>query len=464
MSTTGDVKRWLKRHWPESSEDTGSTPVFRWELDYPSTTREPRFVSSGRVVQGWVLLDDAFMDRLPSAHIVAQWESTFELRYPLEVERPDVIERVLEADPDSHPQCCCGFRFTIPPHIQAFSLCLELQGKLWLLQSVDIANTDDVPPEQALKVLEGKQGWLFLDNDTNNSVDQYRGRLLLTDEGLEKWQTYLSDLNALAKRQNAKSAVIVAPSKESVMGPRYHPVEEGSGGPIHQLLTLPGAAGFVYPANELKALNDDAFIQTDTHWTHRGAMVATKALAQSLGLSPDAVNGVFEGDRYRVYMHTGDLGSKFSPEKRSETEALKSFGFINHRYFDNGLPNFGRLLVIHYEQALVSATCVVFGSSSSYSMLSYLSRLFTRIVFVHSAGNLDPDLVDAVKPEYLVVQTNARFVVQVPKPKQALKALIEEKRARLTPEEKEQVTKRQVGVSTDDALIQSLGLTPWVAL
>ena len=463
MGTTSEVKRWLKRHWKENSEDGESAPIQRWELDYPSESREALFSASGRVVQGWVLLSEDQAERSSKLRIVAQWESIYELCHPLEIERPDVIERVLKASASEHPQRRCGFRFSIPLHVRSFQLSLALNDQRWVLQDV-VINKETTAGPAPLKVLEGKAGWLFLDNDTNGSVDQYRGRLLLTDEGVAGWQQYLAGFHSLARQHDAREAVLVAPSKESVMGPRYHPFEEGKGGPISQLLSLPEASRFIYPVPELSALGDDAFIQTDTHWAQQGAMAAAKALAFALGFDKAAVEKVFASDKYQERKLTGDLGSKLSPERQCTINALCSFNYNKHRYFDNGLPNFGRLLVLAYGKALMPGTCLIFGSSSSYSMFNYLSRLFKHVVFVHSAGSLDPKLVAAVHPSYLVVQTNARFVVQVPKEEQSLAALIADKRERLTEEECEAVAKRKVGVAKEDETIAALGLSAWVDL
>ncbi|WP_252107386.1 MULTISPECIES: hypothetical protein [unclassified Halomonas] len=463
MSASDEVKRWLKRHWFDSLESSNASPIYRWELDYPSPDREAQFSPSGRLVQGWVLLSDAYLSRLQELRIVAQWDDTYELRYPLKVKRPDVIERILEEDATAHPQHECGYRFSVPFHLTNFKLWLELGDERWLLRSIDV-DAGDVPALTTLKVLEGKEGWLFLDNDTNGSVDQYRGHMRLTEQGLRQWQGYLQGFQALVKKHGATAALLIAPSKESVMGPRYHPLPEGEGGPIYQLLALPEASKAVYPVADLTALGDSAFIRTDTHWAQQGAMVATKALAKALGLEPDAVDALFENDEYKTRQLVGDLGNKFSPERQCDIQALTSFNYVKFRHFDNGLPNFGRWLIMVNPDALASATCLIFGSSSSYSMLNYLCRLFSHVVFVHTAGNLDPELTGALQPDYLIVQTNARFVVQVPKAKQSLAALIEDKRARLSSDEQALVDKRKVLVDERDELVDSLGLSPWVAL
>ncbi|MBE0465000.1 MAG: alginate O-acetyltransferase AlgX-related protein [Halomonadaceae bacterium] len=452
------VKRLVER------ETLGSnTAGLRWHLDFPDSQRSPWILPGGWVVQGWLVLPDSLAEWVGKVEIVARWGKTFELSHPLSIRRPDVIEAIFGTETAEHPQVQCGFRFTVPHFVDQFSLFIRLGDDQSLLTLVEMSHDHiDKASPPTIKVLEGKQGWLFLDNDTNGSVDQYRGRLRLTDEGISQWQKYLQGVTQIANSISAAHAVLVAPSKESVMGPHYHPFAEGSSGPIQQLLALPEARNIVYPQAHLAQLGDGAFIRTDTHWTQQGAMVATKALAVAMSLDPGAVDAVFAKDKYKQRKFTGDLGNKFTPERHCNIQTLSTFNFIKYRHFDNCLPNFGRLMLVVNEQALIPEICLIFGSSSSYSMMNYVCRLFKQVVFVHSAGTLDPELIKAVNPAYLVVQTNARFVVQVPGVKQSLLELIHEKRARLSKDERASVAKRRIDVEPDDVLVHKLNLIPWL--
>ncbi|QFU01720.1 hypothetical protein FIU83_08720 [Halomonas sp. THAF5a] len=456
-----ELVRRLGRRVRDTMGSTQDAPPFRWALDYPSEQRAPWCLPSGRVVQGWVLLPDELAEAAPRVRVVARWLPEHELCHPLEIERPDVIEAVLGEAPEVHPQRSCGFRFTVPARLAHFHLELVLDDRRWPLQDVRCrpVEADDAGP---LKVVEGRAGWLFLDNDTNASVDQYRGRVRLTERGLAGWQTYLSGLARLAAEVGSPWTMLVAPAKETVMGARYHPVKQEAGQPVDQLLALPEALGIVHPVSALEALGDDAFIRTDTHWTQRGAMTATVELAVSLGLARDAVVKTFADDRYATRAMGGDLGNKLSPRQTCEVAMLKSFSFVRHRVYDNGLPNFGRLLVIAYPEALMEGTCLVFGSSSTNSMFHFLSRLFRRVIFIHSAGNLDPEVVAATRPDYLVVQTNARFLVQVPALDQSLSRMICDKVARLDEQEFARVEERAIEAAESD--LEAWGLARWQCL
>ena len=215
----------------------------------------------------------------------------------------------------------------------------------------------------------------------------------------------------------------------------------------------------VYPVEALQALGDGAFIPTDTHWTHHGAMEAAVALATHLGLSSSHCRKALAKDRYKLREMGGDLGNKLTPRRTSRVEVLTSFNYARYKTYDNGLPNFGRLLVIEYPKAVSDGVCLIFGSSSSYSMFNYLCRFFRRIVFVHSAGSLDQELIASVRPDFLVAQTNARFVVQVPVLDQVLDGQIRDKVARLSKEERELVASRRLPAAPD--VLEALGVAPW---
>ncbi len=92
-------------------------------------------------------------------------------------------------------------------------------------------------------------------------------------------------------------------------------------------------------------------------------------LAVSLGLNRLEVEALFANDQYRSALLIGDLGNKMFPPKAAEEWLLKGFSYRKSIVSDNGLANFGRTICLANEQALVKRHLVVFGASSSYSML-----------------------------------------------------------------------------------------------
>lgn len=455
-SSTSLVRRASQRV-REAFAARDDTPILHWVLDYPSVERGDRLEAAGRLIQGWLLLKPEHEAARDDARIVARWMPDVEFAHPLEVRRGDVIKQMFEQPGDDHPQRYCGFRFTVPHRLTHFYLELDLDGRRWPLQEVRCAEPESVP--SVLKVLKGKDEWLFLDNDTNASVDQHRGRLRFTSRGLTGWQRYLSDAERLAQARGLPWKLLVAPAKEAVMGPRYHPFTAEGKSPVEQLLALPEAASLVHPATALQGLGDEAYLKTDSHWTHQGARSATLELCVALGLERSGLEALFAKDVYKARSVGGDLGNKLDPPQRCEAKVLASFNNARWLVHDTGLPNFGRWMVFEYPRALEQATCLVFGSSSTYSMFSYLCRVFSRLIFAHSAANIDPALIEAVAPDYLVCQSNGRFLVQVPSANQSLARTIHDKLSCLTEEQAAQVSQKRI-VASDEKLAE-WGLTAW---
>jgi len=449
------ARRLLSGAAPSSRSRLDGAPVMQWNLDYPSTSHGAKVEVGGLVVQGWILFSKPLAER---PVIVTRWTDACELSHGLTRNRPDVIRAHLNEPGDNHPQLTCGFRFTVPLHLSSFKLFLRVGDQQWHLADVAVPPVTGVtsPP---VKVIEGHEGWLFLDNDTNNSVDQYCGHLLLTHQGLALWREYLSGLANIAQTQSITTALLIAPAKETVLGPMYHPFQAGNMGPVDQVLALPEANLVVYPVPELKAMGETSFYRTDTHWTHQGAALAAGLLAKRLRVDADEVDTLLAADRYKERAHKGDLGNKLQPPRVAPAAFLASFNYRSWVVYDNGLPNFGRVLVTHYPQALQDATCLVFGSSSSYSMFNYLCRFFRRLIFVHSAGNLDKALIQQVSPQYLIAQTNARFVVRPPDTDYDLLKTIYDKQAALDAAALEKQAKLRI--EQDMALVEQLGLKDW---
>src|SRR5688572_27933266 len=66
------------------------------------------------------------------------------------------------------------------------------------------------------KVLTGKDGWLFLDHDSNWLLGQYTGRYLLTPEELEQWRKLLEARTERCASLGARYYFTVVPETPAV--------------------------------------------------------------------------------------------------------------------------------------------------------------------------------------------------------------------------------------------------------
>lgn len=388
-------------------ENISGAEIKIWALDYPAHERLVDFGQALLRIQGWVLWSDP-LKMVPELIVAVNGVTVHTQAF--NTKRPDVVERVLHERAENHVQLCCGFIAQIAAEklTSGFQVGVRADGvDTWLAQ-VDFT--------EPMKVLEGSEGWLFLDNDSNHSVDQYIGQRMLGTEELNLWREYLSAVQVLAQRTNMRHALVIAPSKEEVLPHRY-PFNRAQTTVLDQVCALAKPEWNVVNAAPVLAAYtspEACFKKTDTHWTDRGAMLAVMAVLERLELDVRKAEALFAKDVYEIRQEVGDLGCKMLPIRSAETEFLKTPMPEQDAVFDNGLPNIGRALVFENGLAIYPWKMVIFGASSSYPMLKYLKRLFRRLVFVHSAAQVDKAVLLHEQPDFLLLQSNGRFLVQPP--------------------------------------------------
>jgi len=411
--------------------DNQAKEIQAWVLDFPQAGTPARVSDAGLYVQGWLLMAAG----VAGAQIVLRTsQAGEETVQPVAFnnDRPDVIQRVLRQEPANHPQLRCGFSAHVAALQGEFSVGAKLgEETIWLCRvTMSGSPTVHAPPVQGeLQVIQGQDGWLYLDNDTNRSVDQFTGRLLLDGPGLERWACYLDDCARLAHDAGVHHALVIAASKEQVL-PEFYPHVRAQVTVHEQLLSLCRPEHNVVDTAALLTQQADkagCFIKTDTHWTDKGALAATMALVRTLGLDERCAQACFDSDVYYTTSFVGDLGTKLRPKAGAPTEFLKAAAAIDGAVFDNELPNIGRVLIFENPSAIWPNSLLLFGASSSYRMLKYLKRLFRRIVFVHSAGNVDVAIFEHERPDYLVTQTTARFMIEPPSTRFRLEDAVKQK-------------------------------------
>lgn len=394
----------------------------QWHLDYPFNGQNVEGVEltrDGLLFRGWILNEEKSLSSL----VILNGDEII----PISINRPrpDVISKVLKQEPKNHHLLCCGFSKRITLKHSTFTLGLVHDGAFKELMKGAV--------EGKFQILEGRGGWLFLDNDTNKSIEQYTGKLKLSRSAQTEWKEYLVSLDEFSNSSGIPVCLLVAPSKEMVYE-EYYPYSFSKKAPIQKLKELiPVSLSFVLPVKELKNLEQRSFRVCDTHWTLHGARLAAQLVASKLSSKSIDEFDVFVDDIYQNREVSGDLGSKLYPPQRHKEDILKNFNYRQCVVFDNNIENFGRVMVMFNQDALFEETLLVFGSSSSYTMFHYLCRIYSGLVFVHTAGNIDHQIIDVVKPDFICVQTNARFVVKAPKFNGSLIHYIEQKTERLKP-------------------------------
>lgn len=310
--------------------------------------------------------------------------------------RPDVIRALgLVAAGDS-PVAQCGFSD------QFDTRAARLEVRIALAGSEVTIGTLDLP---AFEVVAGRDGWLFLAGDSNDSLGQHRHDFVPGARWLAGWDAYFAALDELPA---ARTVFLVAPSKESVM-PERHPFPHRAHTPVMTLIERhPGR--ILYPLEALRAARDLAFDRVDTHWTDLGARIAAEEVLTRVGEALPAIPPL-----YAITEGHGDLGDKLAPPETA-LRPVAGWNSAARCVFDNRALHHGNIRILVNPQAPLDRVVVVFGGSSADAMTRYLAAACRRVVSIYGAGSWDPAIIAHEQPDIILLQTNERFLVTPPPP------------------------------------------------
>ncbi len=186
--------------------------------------------------------------------------------------RPDVIMEILKEDWVGHPHLLCGFDLSISLGEGPVDIGFEINGLEFFVSRLAVVSD----------LIVGKHGWLFLDKDKNRSVDQYRGKFLISENQLGNWDKYFQSLEDAGKRMGFKSALIMTPAKEHVFSD-YYPLKRAQLTPVEQIMSA-HSGRIIYPIDELIVERAVAFSKGDTHWTDYGAFLGALRVCEALNI------------------------------------------------------------------------------------------------------------------------------------------------------------------------------------
>jgi hypothetical protein len=293
-----------------------------------------------------------------------------------------------------------------------------------------IAPVNELPPEDPellerlkteyeRKVVRGRDGWLFLHNDTNRMMDQMAGIIRLNNMQLRNWRVVLDLRTAWLERLGIPYFVLIAPNAASVY-PEKRPegFEAVEDRPINQLiehLEQNGSfARVIMPLPELLDAKRErlTYIPTDTHWNEFGAFVAYEILMDEMERRGVDVRRLRRDDlRITEEERTGDLGPRVDPPLTSPHLLVDPLATTARMVADNRVYNNGRNVVYECDQA--PGRCFVHGDSFAYTMLHIVAESFGRLFFVHRP-TFDYEAILAERPNAVVSVVTERFIIRVP--------------------------------------------------
>jgi alginate O-acetyltransferase complex protein AlgJ len=282
----------------------------------------------------------------------------------------------------------------------------------------------------------GERGHLFLYGGSNDNLAMYRGEIAMAPDWLAGWRELVAGRCEQARRAGRPICHLVVPDKLAVYSDLFpHPLDTGGPRPLERLLAQ-AALPLVYPCEQLRSARagGETYMATDTHLTNRGNRLLAQATIETLGASPELLDGVSPEEV--PYLTSGDLGQHFIPpivEIQHRLLAPSAASILRDNSSDVSAAggHIGTLRVFRREGAPDARTVVVFGDSygfgdDAYPGLSwFLAQVFREVHFVWVPFGWDPDYLDAVDAELVVCQTAERFIARLPRDRVDVSGLVE---------------------------------------
>lgn len=279
------------------------------------------------------------------------------------------------------------------------------------------AKRSDIPILE--KVSIGKDGWLFLHNDTNGVIAQITGQSLFSDAELQQWNTLLHKRHEQFRDRGIPYFFLIVPNKHCVY-PEYLPdgIELSETRNVVQLLNFLKNKAPVQPIYPLEALlaakrERRTYIQQDSHWNYFGAFVGYEHLMAEVSKQLPSV-GILDRSAVKFEERLtdgGDLGRAIGKTVGMTTTA-RIPNATAECIFDNKIVNTGNIAI--YENANQDLPkAIVFRDSFCGWMAPFLAESFSRLVLVWQP-NIDQAIVDQEQPDVVISQQIERFLVTIP--------------------------------------------------
>ncbi len=259
-----------------------------------------------------------------------------------------------------------------------------------------------------LKVLKGKDDYLFLDNDTNRVMSQITGKIPLNDKIKASIKTTFERRMLYADYLGFQYLYLITPNAHCVHAEHLPDGIEISDdrSAIYLQKNFPDVV--YYSLEVLRQYKDKytVYYKTDTHWTGIGAALTFNEVSDRLGLNTKIdVDGIPKVEKEFV----GDLGIKLTPNKKCTYQALDWESDVE-LLADNRMATGSKYLHLRSNNRN-GKRCVIFGGSSValYENWKIIGHYFAETFFFWVNHSFDRQIINELQPDVVVHLINERF-------------------------------------------------------
>lgn len=258
------------------------------------------------------------------------------------------------------------------------------------------------------RVLFGKDGWLFFDNE--QSLLDSAGRAKISEELVGKGVDVFYQNWQEAKRRGIKYLLVIAADKTNIYKeflPDYFQYDNSK----HRIDVFVKALLKKYPNFPLIDLrpillkakqNEIVYHKTDTHWNKRGAHYGYVEIINNLGLKPylrkdfqETADQEFHGDISQI------MGSKQTNKDFNLVKKFKSDLYFDATETQQLKEIFHKISVYKNDKSLPKL--FVYGDSFFTELKDLVSEHFSNSIYVTKYPcRIDYDILKNYSPDYLI--------------------------------------------------------------
>lgn len=260
------------------------------------------------------------------------------------------------------------------------------------------------------QVIFGKNGWLYY----SGTLKDYQGKTVLSDRA---WFCLVHNLKLMQEYTESRGSrflVTIAPNKNSLyrenMPERYF---EGTPKNIDLISEKLNGAGVPYADlySLFREQNEPLYFKKDSHWNNKGAVLAYRAICESLGKEDYETYENVECTEQ--YTHLGDLDEMLYP---LAAKPEKDYIYARKEGFDCGTENYMDQW-IETNHSGKTGRLLMYRDSFGESLLPFLAEefeqaYFSRLVPYHLTQ------IEQYHPDYVVIERVERrlssFVEEAP--------------------------------------------------
>lgn len=291
----------------------------------------------------------------------------------------------------------------------------DADGRSFIKKQINEKNKHEENANTDGKVVEGRNGRLFIANDSNEVIRQHRGERLLADKQILSWKRILEFRQAYCSTKGINYYMMLIPDAHAVYKEDLPCLDNiNNVRPVKQILSNLNDLSYIsYPFKNMVKFKSigEVYHPVDSHYSGFGAYVCYKSLLEQMRLNIKLLND--EDIEIFSKSTSGDLGEKFSPPKIAKFTECVVKNPLAKKVWNNEISNRGHMsLWLNTDKK--KPKCLLLTDSYGWKIQRFFAESFSELFIVHSPL-LETEAIEKFKPDIVITLMAERFLIYTPK-------------------------------------------------